>query len=169
MPSTPQPIPHTKHRGNMLSALRARLVFLPSQEAQMPHLGHACCQKCSKSSNRVAPYDSNGGAVHSYRHCSSPVAQAVVAAIQGRLLFATTNRYHALDPALARPGRLDLHIEFTLASKWQAASCSNVSIRLKRRCLRAERRVILDLKMWWTQNLVVKRHEKERKRGICHL
>lgn len=43
-----------------------------------------------------------------------------VQAQEGRLLFATTNKYRALDPALVRPGRLDLHIEFTLASKWQA-------------------------------------------------
>jgi len=44
-----------------------------------------------------------------------------VQAQQGRLLFATTNKYDTLDPALVRPGRLDLHIEFTLASKWQAS------------------------------------------------
>lgn len=44
-----------------------------------------------------------------------------VQAQQGRLLFATTNKYDALDPALVRPGRLDLHIEFMLASKWQAS------------------------------------------------
>lgn len=44
-----------------------------------------------------------------------------VQAQQGRLLFATTNKYDSLDPALVRPGRLDLHIEFTLASKWQAS------------------------------------------------
>lgn len=44
-----------------------------------------------------------------------------VQAQQGRLLFATTNKYDALDPALVRPGRLDLHIEFSLASKWQAS------------------------------------------------
>lgn len=43
-----------------------------------------------------------------------------VQAQQGRLLFATTNKYRALDPALVRPGRLDLHVEFTLASRWQA-------------------------------------------------
>lgn len=43
-----------------------------------------------------------------------------VQAQQGRLLFATTNKYNALDPALMRPGRLDVHIEFKLASKWQA-------------------------------------------------
>ncbi|PIL24723.1 transporter [Ganoderma sinense ZZ0214-1] len=43
-----------------------------------------------------------------------------IAAQEGRILFATTNDYAALDPALLRPGRLDLHIEFGLASKHQA-------------------------------------------------
>ncbi|CAL1714276.1 unnamed protein product [Somion occarium] len=43
-----------------------------------------------------------------------------VGAQEGRILFATTNRYNALDPALCRPGRMDLHIEFKLASKYQA-------------------------------------------------
>ncbi|KAI0372629.1 P-loop containing nucleoside triphosphate hydrolase protein [Pilatotrama ljubarskyi] len=42
-----------------------------------------------------------------------------IAAQEGRILFATTNDYDALDPALCRPGRLDLHIEFKLASKYQ--------------------------------------------------
>ncbi|KAH9852608.1 P-loop containing nucleoside triphosphate hydrolase protein [Lenzites betulinus] len=42
-----------------------------------------------------------------------------IAAQEGRILFATTNDYEALDPALCRPGRLDLHIEFRLASKYQ--------------------------------------------------
>ncbi len=40
-----------------------------------------------------------------------------IQASEGRLLFATTNKYHALDPALTRPGRMDLHVEFTYASK----------------------------------------------------
>ncbi|CAA7261969.1 unnamed protein product [Cyclocybe aegerita] len=44
-----------------------------------------------------------------------------IAAAEGRLLFATTNKYDALDPALCRPGRMDLHIEFKLASRYQAA------------------------------------------------
>ncbi|KAI8985569.1 P-loop containing nucleoside triphosphate hydrolase protein [Trametes punicea] len=42
-----------------------------------------------------------------------------IAAQEGRILFATTNDYAALDPALCRPGRLDLHIEFKLASTYQ--------------------------------------------------
>ena len=43
-----------------------------------------------------------------------------IAAQEGRILFATTNDYAALDPAMLRPGRLDLHIEFGLASEYQA-------------------------------------------------
>ncbi|KAJ7472309.1 hypothetical protein B0H11DRAFT_2195949 [Mycena galericulata] len=43
-----------------------------------------------------------------------------VGAQEGRILFATTNKYSALDAALCRPGRMDLHIEFKLASKFQA-------------------------------------------------
>jgi len=44
-----------------------------------------------------------------------------VAAHEGRLLFATTNHYESLDPALRRPGRMDRHIEFRLASRYQIA------------------------------------------------
>ncbi|KAK7025195.1 mitochondrial chaperone BCS1 [Favolaschia claudopus] len=43
-----------------------------------------------------------------------------VGAQEGRILYATTNKYSALDEALIRPGRLDLHIEFKLASRYQA-------------------------------------------------
>ncbi|KAJ7752898.1 P-loop containing nucleoside triphosphate hydrolase protein [Mycena metata] len=43
-----------------------------------------------------------------------------VAAAEGRLLYATTNKYLALDEALCRPGRMDVHVEFKLASKFQA-------------------------------------------------
>ncbi|KAH9918672.1 P-loop containing nucleoside triphosphate hydrolase protein [Fomitopsis serialis] len=43
-----------------------------------------------------------------------------IGAQEGRILFATTNNYKALDPALCRPGRMDLHIEFRLASRYQA-------------------------------------------------
>ncbi|RDB23454.1 putative mitochondrial chaperone BCS1-B [Hypsizygus marmoreus] len=43
-----------------------------------------------------------------------------VGAQEGRILFATTNKYTSLDPALCRPGRMDIHLEFRLASKYQA-------------------------------------------------
>jgi len=43
-----------------------------------------------------------------------------VGAQEGRILYATTNKYTALDPALCRPGRMDIHVEFKLASKFQA-------------------------------------------------
>jgi len=43
-----------------------------------------------------------------------------IAAQEGRLLFATTNDYGALDPAICRPGRMDVHVEFHNASKFQA-------------------------------------------------
>ncbi|KIJ20980.1 hypothetical protein PAXINDRAFT_165785 [Paxillus involutus ATCC 200175] len=43
-----------------------------------------------------------------------------IGAQEGRILFATTNNHGSLDAALCRPGRMDLHIEFHLASKYQA-------------------------------------------------
>lgn len=43
-----------------------------------------------------------------------------VGAQEGRILFATTNKYSSLDPALCRPGRMDIHVHFKLASKYQA-------------------------------------------------
>ncbi|KAG7098055.1 hypothetical protein E1B28_000029 [Marasmius oreades] len=43
-----------------------------------------------------------------------------VAAAEGRILFATTNHLERLDPALSRPGRMDVWVEFRNASKWQA-------------------------------------------------
>ncbi|KAF6753501.1 hypothetical protein DFP72DRAFT_407825 [Ephemerocybe angulata] len=43
-----------------------------------------------------------------------------VAAAEGRLLFATTNHIERLDPALSRPGRMDVWINFANATKWQA-------------------------------------------------
>ena len=38
---------------------------------------------------------------------------------EGRLLFMTTNHPEKLDPALVRPGRVDLHAKFKLATKAQ--------------------------------------------------
>ncbi|CAL1714014.1 unnamed protein product [Somion occarium] len=43
-----------------------------------------------------------------------------VAAAEGRLLFATTNHIERLDPALSRPGRMDVWVNFKNATKWQA-------------------------------------------------
>ncbi|KAI0277877.1 hypothetical protein BGY98DRAFT_977146 [Russula aff. rugulosa BPL654] len=43
-----------------------------------------------------------------------------VAAAEGRILFATTNHLEQLDPALCRPGRMDVWIDFKNASKFQA-------------------------------------------------
>jgi len=43
-----------------------------------------------------------------------------VAAAEGRLLFATTNHIERLDPALSRPGRMDVWVNFTHATKFQA-------------------------------------------------
>ncbi|KAI0315045.1 P-loop containing nucleoside triphosphate hydrolase protein [Amylostereum chailletii] len=43
-----------------------------------------------------------------------------VAAAEGRLLFATTNHIERLDPALSRPGRMDVWVNFTNATRWQA-------------------------------------------------
>ncbi|EPT02251.1 hypothetical protein FOMPIDRAFT_1047954 [Fomitopsis schrenkii] len=43
-----------------------------------------------------------------------------IGAQEGRILCATTNNVAALDPALIRPGRMDVQVEFRLASKLQA-------------------------------------------------
>ena len=43
-----------------------------------------------------------------------------VGASEGRLLFATTNHIERLDPALKRPGRMDVQVHFGWATRWQA-------------------------------------------------
>ncbi|KAH9930347.1 P-loop containing nucleoside triphosphate hydrolase protein [Fomitopsis serialis] len=60
-----------------------------------------------------------------------------IAAQEGRILFATTNHHAALDPALCRPGRMDLRIEFKLASQDQARRLFYHFIRVRRRRSRA--------------------------------
>jgi len=48
-----------------------------------------------------------------------------VAASEGRILFATTNHLERLDPALSRPGRMDVWIEFKNSTKWQCEQLFN--------------------------------------------
>lgn len=77
-----------------------------------------------------------------------------IGAQEGRVLFATTNKYSSLDPALCRPGRMDLHIEFQLASRFQAqelfkrfyapSSSSSTTARATRRAPNS-RRVNVDV------------------------
>ncbi|KAG8735632.1 hypothetical protein FRC10_010337 [Ceratobasidium sp. 414] len=43
-----------------------------------------------------------------------------VQAQEGCLLFATSNHPERLDPALIRPGRMDVKIEYNYATQWQA-------------------------------------------------
>jgi len=42
------------------------------------------------------------------------------AAAKAQLLFATTNCIERIDPVLTRPGRMDVWVNFTNATKWQA-------------------------------------------------
>jgi len=42
-----------------------------------------------------------------------------VGAQEGHILFATTNRFESLDPALRCPGRMDYLVKFKLASQYQ--------------------------------------------------
>jgi SpoVK/Ycf46/Vps4 family AAA+-type ATPase len=46
--------------------------------------------------------------------------QRVADSLLFSLLFATTNHIERLDPALSRPGRMDVWVNFTHATKWQA-------------------------------------------------
>jgi len=52
------------------------------------------------------------------RLCSHRVLIDLV--ISDRLLFVTINHVERLDPALSRPGRMDVWVNFTHATKWQA-------------------------------------------------
>lgn len=53
------------------------------------------------------PYSLRLSLVIAHYHCHS-------------LLFATTNHIERLDPALSRPGRMDVWVNFTYATKFQA-------------------------------------------------
>ncbi|KAJ7040732.1 hypothetical protein C8F04DRAFT_1081926 [Mycena alexandri] len=70
--------------------------------------------------------DAVAATVESQENAEKPISAGFLNALdgvgaqEGRILFATTNKYSVLDAALCRPGRMDLHIEFKLASKFQA-------------------------------------------------
>lgn len=56
-------------------------------------------------------------------HHSFPFAPSVSlidTVFSGRLVFVTTNHVERLDPALSRPGRMDVWVNFTHATKRQA-------------------------------------------------
>ncbi|EPQ56275.1 P-loop containing nucleoside triphosphate hydrolase protein [Gloeophyllum trabeum ATCC 11539] len=76
----------------------------------------------AKPASAAAPPRSPQGEAGGSRVTLSGLLNAIdgVGAQEGRILFATTNKYHSLDPALCRPGRMDKHIEFRLASRYQA-------------------------------------------------
>jgi mitochondrial chaperone BCS1 len=50
----------------------------------------------------------------------SPSSRLIVVVITGRLVFATTNHIERIDPVLSRPGRMDIWVNFTNATKLQA-------------------------------------------------
>jgi chaperone BCS1 len=55
---------------------------------------------------------------HSFH--SRPSVSLIDSIFSGRLVFVTTNHVERLDPALIRPGRMDVRVHFTHATKWQA-------------------------------------------------
>lgn len=76
----------------------------------------------SNATSAQPPNPSSGPSSSASRITLSGLLNALdgVGAQEGRILFATTNKYSALDPALIRPGRMDLHVEFKRASQAQA-------------------------------------------------
>lgn len=48
------------------------------------------------------------------------LSRLIVLVITDRLLFATTNHIERIDPVLSRPGRMDIWVNFTNATKAQA-------------------------------------------------
>ena len=48
------------------------------------------------------------------------LSRLIVLIITDRLLFVTTNHIERIDPVLSRPGRMDIWVNFTNATKGQA-------------------------------------------------
>jgi mitochondrial chaperone BCS1 len=65
----------------------------------------------------ASPQPKAGASQFPLRHSCRLIASF---AISDSLLFATTNHIERLDPALSRPGRMDVWVNFTNATKWQA-------------------------------------------------
>ncbi|RXW24313.1 hypothetical protein EST38_g1531 [Candolleomyces aberdarensis] len=85
--------------------------------------GNSSSNNHSSSSSRRHRHSSKNDSLSSTNTLSlSGLLNALdgISASEGRLLFATTNHLDKLDPALRRPGRMDVWIEFKNASKVQA-------------------------------------------------
>lgn len=66
-----------------------------------------------------APSDAQAGSTNKISFSGLLNAIDGIAAGDGRILFMTTNHIERLDPALIRPGRVDVRVHFDLASKAQ--------------------------------------------------
>lgn len=103
----------------LISDIPAKAIALMEDiDAAFTHDVQRSSDASSSSSSSKGESDSSAGVT------LSGLLNAIdgVAAQEGRLLFATTNHVERLDPALSRPGRMDVHVEFGLATRWQAAA-----------------------------------------------
>ncbi|KAF7308429.1 Mitochondrial chaperone BCS1 [Mycena chlorophos] len=118
LPGTKMHLPHGRHR----------LRLLPKPQPRRTIQTHRRPERTSHPRRRAPPPPPTiiTGAPTS-RITLSGLLNALdgVAAQEGRILYATTNKYTSLDPALCRPGRMDIHVEFKLASKYQARRLFN--------------------------------------------
>ncbi len=83
-----------------------------------------------------------------------------------RLLFATTNHIERLDPALSRPGRMDVWINFKNATKWQAEGifrCFFPADKLGAACLGSDTSKEATSTIAPQNNLVTPKREKSSK------
>ncbi|KAF8230294.1 P-loop containing nucleoside triphosphate hydrolase protein [Tricholoma matsutake] len=102
--------------GELLCGLPARcIVAIEDIDAAFTH-GVNRDESYSHAETNMKP------SIHRSRVTLSGILNALdgVGAQEGRITIATTNKYHTLDQALVRPGRMDVHLEFKNASKYQA-------------------------------------------------
>jgi len=112
---------------DLISDLPEKCIALMEDIDAAFHQGLNRDESDSQDSNETKPQTLPNGMVPPPPRASSRISLSGllnaldgVGAQEGRLLYATTNKFSALDPALCRPGRMDLHVEFKLASKFQA-------------------------------------------------